>query len=175
MKQTFETEYAAATDGAGKVALAAKLMERAEQPSDTPAVRYILLSEAARLAADASDFEAMTAALDKLAERYAVDVMELKASAFFEAAKTAQGEEANKALALAALAACDEAVLLDKIESAKKIAGTANGAAQERRQQFTEAMRGAAEGSKRPEEVGGTQDLVLKYSFATFAATVPKA
>jgi hypothetical protein len=129
VKQLFEADYAAATNPAGKMALAAKLLQRAEQPSDTSKVRYILLSDAVKLAAEAGDFEAMSLALEKLGERYAVDTIALKAEAYFEAAKTTEGQEANKALAAAALAACDEAVLLDKIDSALKIARTALAAA----------------------------------------------
>jgi hypothetical protein len=129
VKQMFESEYDQAKEGAAKLALAAKLRERAEQSGDTAAVRYILWSEAARLAGEAGDFAAMMAAWDKLAERFAVEAIAEKADALFEVSKTAQGQDLNKALAAAALAACDEAVLLDKIDAALKIARTALAAA----------------------------------------------
>jgi hypothetical protein len=129
VQQMFEAEYAEAKDVAKKGPLAAKLLERAEKQSDSPAVRYILLLEAGKLAAEAGDFGGMATALDKLGELYAADAVELKTDALFEASKMSEGKEANQSLATAALALCDEAVLLDKIEFALKIARTAKTAA----------------------------------------------
>jgi hypothetical protein len=128
VRQMFEADLAEAKDGASKLTLAVKLLKRADEPSDTPAVRYILLQDAARLAAEASDFESMNAALDKLGEQYNVDAIGLKADTLFEVSKTADSNEVNKALATAGLAMCDEAVLLDKVDAALKIARTAHNA-----------------------------------------------
>jgi hypothetical protein len=126
VRQMFEADYAAAKDAATKSPLAAKLLKRAEEPSDAPAVRYVLLHEGARLSAEAGDFDSMNAALDKLGEQYKVDAITLKADTLFDASKTAEGEELHKALATAGLAMCDEAVLSDKIDAALKIARTAH-------------------------------------------------
>jgi hypothetical protein len=129
VRQMFEADYAESKDVAAKGELAAKLLQRAIAPGDTPAVRYILLLEAGKLAAEAGDFLRMAAALDKLGEQYPVDTMALKADTLFEASKTTEGKEANQALASAALGICDEAVLSDSIDAALKIARTALAAA----------------------------------------------
>lgn len=129
VRQLFEADFAQAKDAAQKRPLVAKLLERAEGPRDTAAVRYILLLEAGKLAAEAGDFDRMAAALDKLGEHYAADAIALKANALFEASKTSEGKEINQALAKAALGFCDEAVLSDNIEAATKIAGAARAAA----------------------------------------------
>src|SRR5690606_13702159 len=110
---------------AAKLELAAKMMARAEEPSTAVAMRYMLLGEAGKLAAQAGDYSAMSAALDQLAEHFAADAATLKADYLFDAAKTAEGQDAHKALASAALQLCDEAVLLDNVDAALKLARTA--------------------------------------------------
>lgn len=129
VRQMFEADFAEAKDAATKAPLAAKLIKRAQEPSDAPAMRYIMLQEAGKLAAEAGDFDSMNAALDQLGEHYKVDVLTLKADTMFDASKSGDGEEFNKALATAGLTLCDEAVLSDKVDAALKIARTAHTAA----------------------------------------------
>lgn len=129
VRQMFEADYAEAKDGTTKTALAAKLLKRAQEPSEPPNMRYILLQEAAKLAAEAGDFDSMIAAADSLSEHYKLEAIVLKADTLFDVSRSVEGAESNKALAAAGLLLCDEAVLLDKVDVALKIARTVSAAA----------------------------------------------
>lgn len=129
MRQMFEADYAEAKDGTTKAALAAKLLKRAQEPSEASAMRFVLLQEAGKLAAEGGDFDGMIAAADSLSEHYKLEAIVLKADTLFDASRSVEGKDANKALATAGLTLCDEAVLLDKADVALKIARTASAAA----------------------------------------------
>jgi hypothetical protein len=122
VRQMFEADLADASEEAAKVAVAEKMLRRADEGSDTAAIRFTLLSEAARLAAQGGDFEQMSAALARQAELFEIDAVDVKSDVLFDASKSTEGADGNQALARTALAAYDEAVLLEQFDQASKLA-----------------------------------------------------
>lgn len=72
VREIFGAEAAKATSPEAKSDLAAKLIEQAEEGA-SPTESYVLLSAAWKLAAEAGDVASATAAIESLAERFAID------------------------------------------------------------------------------------------------------
>ena len=121
VKQMYSADLAKATAAEQKAAVAQKMLARAEEPDTNDVQRYILLDEAISLLTKTADFDALIAAVEKQAERFAIDSLDARADALAEAAKTAQGGETNQALARKALDVSDEAVILEKVTHADRL------------------------------------------------------
>jgi hypothetical protein len=129
VRQMFQADLDEAASAAAKASVAQKMFQRADQGGDAPAVRFALLSEAATLAAQGSDFDQVSAAIARQAELFTVDAIDARSDVLFEAAKVLEGAEPNESLARAALAAYDEAVLLEQFDQASKLVRIALSAA----------------------------------------------
>jgi len=85
VKDIFRDDYAKATNAQTRVALARTLLSQADKTS-APIERWVLLSEAMRLASDAGDIEISFEAIEKSMQTFAVDGQELKLDALMKLA-----------------------------------------------------------------------------------------
>ncbi|MHC4399511.1 MAG: hypothetical protein ACYTG0_07520 [Planctomycetota bacterium] len=81
IREVFAAEYDQATQPAGKLALASKLLSQADDTEEDPAARYVLLSQARRLAVEVGATEIALDAVDRLAEQFDVDPWALRTEA----------------------------------------------------------------------------------------------
>jgi hypothetical protein len=121
IRQTFKSDYAKRAPNDQK-ALARRLLRAAEETTNDPAARYVLLREGRDLAAAAGDPDTALAAVDWLAAGYAVNAHTLKAAVVEAASRSARTPESAAALARGALAAAEEAVAADAFEDAAALA-----------------------------------------------------
>jgi serine/threonine protein kinase len=79
IKSLFKSDYA---DGSvtGKLALAAKLLSQGSA-DDKPAIRFVSFRDARDLSASAGDFDAASAAIDALDKEFAIDALDMRATA----------------------------------------------------------------------------------------------
>ncbi|MDB5392023.1 MAG: hypothetical protein JWM11_7669, partial [Planctomycetaceae bacterium] len=78
VKEKFKSEYAQAKKPAGKIALATALIEKAGEIEEATVVRYVMLSDALELAAEAADAALAQQAMDELEKLFNVRPFELK-------------------------------------------------------------------------------------------------
>ncbi len=128
IKEVYGREWEAAKSLAQKQALAKKLLERANQSTDT-ANRYVLLKVARDVAAQAGDAELAFRAIDTMASRYDVDAYKLKGAALSQAAKSATLQKLRSTIAKLSLELIDQAVEKDDFVAAKYVGGLAVDAA----------------------------------------------
>ncbi|HYW79033.1 MAG TPA: putative Ig domain-containing protein, partial [Thermoguttaceae bacterium] len=117
-----------------RLALAAQLIQNAQQTSDSPEQRYVLLSQARNIAAEEGDCLLALAAVDELAKTFDVDPVAMKVEALGLAADRARSSAkvnqiCESTFALADEAIADEAfdtiltVIRDVSDAARKING----------------------------------------------------
>ncbi len=135
VRELFKDGYAKRTPE-GRRDLAAKLLASARGTKDDPAGLYVLLSEAAELAATAGDVKTAIAAVSLLTRRFDVDASERKAETLDRARRAVRTPEAARELAGAYLAAAGEARIgddydgaLDLLKKAESVARSARDAA----------------------------------------------
>lgn len=80
VKEIFRDDYAKATNPQARIALARTLLSQADKTS-APIERWVLLSEAMRLASDAGDVDTSFEVIEKSSQTFAVDRNELKLDA----------------------------------------------------------------------------------------------
>ena len=114
---------------AEKKALADKLLALAEQTTDDPAARYVMLRDVTALAVEGSDATTALLGIDGLAKWYEVDGDRLKLATLEKVAGTAGSTAALRAVAELALVESDEAVGGDDYAAAIKFATVAAAAA----------------------------------------------
>jgi WD40 repeat protein len=122
----------ALNDRAVRVSLAGTFLNEARDTHDDPAARYVLLREAAQLAANAGDASVALLALDELETAYALpegESLSLKILALQNAGKVAATPDANQVVVDAAMALMEEAVAIDQYDTALKLGTLAEGAA----------------------------------------------
>lgn len=120
IKELFMADYAR-TKPAERLALAAKLMQKALATTDDPTSRYVLLSEARDLAAQAGDVATALTVIGRLAESHTIDAPEMKLKVFTQAVNGATTVAAHKTLAEGCLAAAEEALLADHFDVANRL------------------------------------------------------
>jgi hypothetical protein len=128
IRDLFKVAYARRKP-ADRLALAAQLLQRAEETDDDPAGRFVLLGEARDLAAGAGDVVTALAAVEKMANWYAVDVLPLKMTALATAVKGARTAVECRAVADKALALIDETLAADRFGAAQQLVTHAETAA----------------------------------------------
>jgi hypothetical protein len=124
----FKDDFAK-TAAADRDALARKLVAEAAGTKDDAAARYVLLSDAADLAAGAGDSETAIAAVAELGKWYAVDVIALKKAALVRASAAVVTPENAEALTRLCLQTADAAALADAFDAVTQLANMAEGAA----------------------------------------------
>lgn len=125
VKDIFRADYAAASTPQARLALAKQLLSHAEK---TAALvdRWVLYSEAMRLASDAGDMDLCFEAIDTAAQQFAVDVDDLRVDALGKLATRARPEDLD-ALARASLATARKSVDSGNVPRAQKALSLALG------------------------------------------------
>ncbi|MHC4253291.1 MAG: hypothetical protein ACYS9X_29580, partial [Planctomycetota bacterium] len=135
IRDLFKDEYAKRTV-AGRQDLATKLLASARGTKDDPAGLYVLLTEAAELAATAGDIKTAVAAVALQTRRFDVDAAKLQAETLDRARRAVRTPEAARDLAGAYVASAEEARIgddydgaLDLLKKAESVARSARDAA----------------------------------------------
>src|SRR5687767_7458432 len=113
VRDVFKDDYAR-KDPASRRGLAAKLLKQAGETKDDAVARFVLLSEARDIAADAGDVRTALAAAQEQARLYAVEAAAAKRAALDRVRKNASAVDAT-ALAEAYLQVADEALAAEDI------------------------------------------------------------
>jgi WD40 repeat protein len=130
VQSLFKDELAKAkTDKDAAKSLAATFLKEGEGTKDDPAARFVLYRQAAELAARAGDMDTALQALEQLAKEFEVNAAPLKADVLASAVQQASGKEAHQELAETALRFIKEAVDVDDLETAGRLAKVAEEAA----------------------------------------------
>ncbi|NQU26399.1 MAG: hypothetical protein HQ567_34370 [Candidatus Nealsonbacteria bacterium] len=87
IREIYRDEFAGATDGAKKAALARQLSSTGEDTKGNPVDRFVLFEMAIDLATEAGDLSRALAIIDRIDQLYAVDGMGMKAAALSTVAK----------------------------------------------------------------------------------------
>ena len=127
VKDIFRDEYAAATTPQARIALSKRLVGEADKTS-APTERWVLLSEAMRLAAEAGDAETCFAAIDRATAQFAVDAASLKVEALSKLVAKAP-PPALDGLAKTALSLAQKAIDAGDSQAATKSLAVASGVA----------------------------------------------
>ncbi len=123
VQELFGDEIEKASRGAAdvKLALVKKLIKQAGETTDDAAARFVIYQKARDLAAAAGDVTNCMAAIDKLAEQYAIDPAGDRFAALTGLAKNAKSQDAVQAILDAALPSIDEAIAADDFDAAGKL------------------------------------------------------
>jgi WD40 repeat protein len=127
VREVFKAEYAKAS-AADRLKLANRLLKEAADTKDDSAARFVLLREAADLAAKAGDPQLAMQAIDQTAEGFEAEVLPLRAAALEAAAGAAASPAAHRTVAELALTTAEQALEADEYPVAGgllKLAGTA--------------------------------------------------
>jgi hypothetical protein len=117
----YQQEYKDATAPAEQLALAKKLLGKAQLGDNAPAERFVLLMIARELAEQARDWETTAQLIDELAAGFTVDAASMKTEVLEGFAKLARQPPDHAAIAEAALLLVDEAVAKDDLALAGRI------------------------------------------------------
>lgn len=123
VQELFGDEIEKATRGSAdvKLALVKKLIKQAGETTDDAAARFLIYQKARDVAAAAGDVTNCMAAIDKLAEQYAIDPAADRLTALTGLAKNAKSQDSVQAILDAALPAIDEAIAADDFDAAGKL------------------------------------------------------
>jgi len=130
VRERFEVDRNLASNVSGKLKLAEKLVGAAGEADLPAAVRYVMLREARDYALAAGKPAAACEAIDRLAEHFRVDVLELKIAALEQTAKAARTAAGNKEAAECALKVAEEAFRARRLDEAERLAAVALATAQ---------------------------------------------
>ncbi len=133
IREIFEDEFAAATTPAKKAALAKTLYSQSRASSDDPDSRFVLLSEACDLSAQAGDVSGAMQIVDTMQEHYGIKPLSVKIFVLKTATESmpsgSSGQRAGRAIVDAAMALADEYAGQDDYETASGFADLAMNAA----------------------------------------------
>ena len=121
VKEVYGDEWAAAKSSTEKQALAKKLLGKADETTDDPVSRFVLLRLARDIATQAIDGRTAYQAIDAMAESFQVDALEMKTVVLTKGASTAQKPAHHKVIAGEALKLADQAVSEDNFTAADKL------------------------------------------------------
>ena len=125
IRQIFDREYKAAQKPEEKAKLADTLYRQGTETRDNPPAQYMLFMEARNLALESGHKDVLDRSLRRIAQNFDVDLTELSAAFFEEAAKRGRLAPANKAAAQVALELAQEAFAKDKLAEAVRLAQAA--------------------------------------------------
>ncbi len=125
IRQLFERDYKAAQKPEEKTKLAERLYRLGAETHDNPAAQYMLFVEARNLALEAGNKSILDRSLRRIAQNFELDLPELSAGFFEEAAKRSRSPAANQAAAQAAVELAQEAFARDKLPEAIRLAQAA--------------------------------------------------
>lgn len=122
LRELFREQYANSKKDPEKLGLSQKLEKLAEETSDDPAVKFVCLDEARKLAADAGDLTRAFSLVEALSTEFKIDVLELKSSTLKTAAPKLKGPLLNKEFVDKALPLVDQLILAEQFEQAINLA-----------------------------------------------------
>jgi|GEM_PF-1430100 hypothetical protein len=125
IRELFERDYKAAQKPEEKSKLAETLYKLGTETRDNPAAQYMLFVEARNLALESGNKHILDRSLRKIAQNFEVDLAELSAAVFEEAAKRSRPTTANQAAAQVAADLASEAFARDKLPEAIRLAQAA--------------------------------------------------
>ena len=120
-KEVYGDEYAHAKTTDLKKAMAEKLLKKAEELSDDPTSKFVLLKIAKDISVQAVDGEQAFQAIDKMAEAFQINSLEMKTAVLTGLAKKARTAADHKSIAEQALSLMDEAVGADNLDTATQL------------------------------------------------------
>lgn len=121
VRQKYRDEFAR-TKPVDKSLLAATLLDRVQIGDDESSVRYVLLTECARIAAEMGDVKLSLRAVDEITERFQADEYSLKADALATAARNARSVDECVTIAAPLLDLAREAVRRNRFGVAHELA-----------------------------------------------------
>lgn len=128
VQEIFKADFAK-TQPAERLALSAKLQQKALETLDDKVARYVLFREAADLAAKAGDAAAALEILEDLGGEFAIPALDMKTAALEAAAPAAFTPAANQNLINAVLPIIEESVAAEDFPRADKLLQLAEAAA----------------------------------------------
>jgi formylglycine-generating enzyme required for sulfatase activity/serine/threonine protein kinase len=123
-RDSFKDDYAKAKTAAQKLAIAANLRKTARQGTADPAERFVLLRLARDIAVQAGDVTAAFAAIDEMAQTFAVDSLAMKSEMLAAMAEKAKPDSRGQ-LTDAAVELIPQAMGAENFDVAKELAGVA--------------------------------------------------
>ena len=129
IRETYKDDYRTAD----KVALAPKLLLKAEGSRGDPAARFALLQEAKKVALETGQPELALEAADALTDEYQVPAAEMKAQIVKQTVKMVRYAQQRQAMAEFTLQVLEEAVAEDNFDVARRMGRQASQLARQRR------------------------------------------
>lgn len=129
IKQTYAPDYAAKKKPADYVVVANKFVKEAADTDDNPTVQYVLFREAGDMAARGGDLDLVFKCLDELAERFTINVLEMKMGSLTRASQGTLTPAAGKAIAEVAVELAGDAVDAENYPMAARLLEIAEPAA----------------------------------------------
>jgi hypothetical protein len=123
--EVYKREYDEAVTSPQKEALAEMLFQKGLETRDDPAGRFMLLKDAGGKAVEAEDLKKALSILDRMAELYQIDPLQMKAEIIISSGRTANSPAQHKWTAEQMLQLTDEAVVADNFAAAKRLGGLA--------------------------------------------------
>ena len=134
IKQTYAADYTPKKKPVELMTVANKFLKEATETEDNPTVQYVLFREAGDFAARGGDLDLVFRCVDELAERFAVNALEMKMGSLTRASQVTLSPAAAKAIAEVAVELAGDALdgenynlatrLLEIAEPAAKKAGS---------------------------------------------------
>ena len=152
----------------GKTRLAKQLLRSKRRPGigpDATALRYEMLEQAARLAAESGNYALSMAAINEIGSRFEIDVLDAKQDCLIEAAAAARGPAKLQLLSIAADRLVDEAMEQKRPDVAVRIIEIMLRACQrpggkEFRKTFIERRKDIRNRQKRQEETEAAENTL---------------
>ena len=123
-RDSFKDDYAKAKTAAQKLAIAANLRKTARQGTADPAERFVLFRLARDIAVQVGDAPAAFAAIDEMAQTFAIDALAMKSERLAAMADKAKPDSRGQ-LADAAIDLIPQAIEAENFDVAKELAATA--------------------------------------------------
>jgi len=125
LREIFQKQYADASRSEGKAELAKTLLENALETTDNPTARYVMLAEAANLAAESGQTALARRAVTLLPDLYEIAPWKLRSETLAQLGHSARLPEARQAVTTWALELVEQALAANEYEVADKVANTA--------------------------------------------------
>lgn len=129
IRMIYGDEQSKAKRDTEKLTLAAKLEQLADSSTDDPAVKYVSLDEARKLAAEAGDLEKSWTLSETMGLEFRVDVLELKATTLKSVTSKLKGPVVNREMITKALPLVDQLLQAERFDLAVDLSSAAAQAA----------------------------------------------
>lgn len=122
VQDLYRTDYDEAKTAAAKKQLARKLLAQATSSEVSTAEQYVLSRLARDVAAQADDARLAMEAVDRMAEKFAVESTAMKAAVLRASSRSAKAQSGHKVVADLAIDVAGEALRADQLETAAELA-----------------------------------------------------